>query len=169
MELKKLKILFPGLKITEDASMAEECSFRAGGRVKAFIKVGNTDELKGILRFMTEENIPHLILGNGSNTLFSDGDHDVAVIKLDEESGFFNYMRVDEEDGDIREYGASMLLSVASKMAAEDEYSGMEGLSGIPGSVGGAVFMNAGAYGGEMKDVVLSVTAIDDNGCFHTY
>ena len=164
MELKKLKILFPGLKITEDASMAEECSFRAGGRAKAFIKVGNTDELKGILRFMTEENIPHLILGNGSNTLFSDGDHDVAVIKLDEESGFFNYMRVDEEDSDIREYGASMLLSVASKMAAEDEYSGMEGLSGIPGSVGGAVFMNAGAYGYEIKDIIYSVHAVSPDG-----
>ena len=164
MDLKKLQVLFPKLKITENASMAEECSFRAGGRVGAFIKIENTEELKGVLRFMTEEKIPHIILGNGSNTLFSDGDHDIAVIKLDDESGFFNYMKFDEEDHDIREYGASMLLSVASKMAAEDEYSGMEGLSGIPGSVGGAVFMNAGAYGYEIKDIIYSAHAVSPDG-----
>lgn len=164
MDLKKLQVLFPKLKITENASMAEECSFRAGGRAGAFIKIENTEELKGVLRFMTEEKIPHIILGNGSNTLFSDGDHDIAVIKLDDESGFFNYMKFDEEDHDIREYGASMLLSVASKMAAEDEYSGMEGLSGIPGSVGGAVFMNAGAYGYEIKDIIYSAHAVSPDG-----
>ena len=164
MELKKLKILFPDLKITENASMAEECSFRAGGRAGAFIKVRDTEELRGVLRFMAEEKIPHIILGNGSNTLFSDGDHDIAVIKLDEESGFFNCMRSDEEDEDIREYGASMLLSTASKMAAEAGYSGMEGLSGIPGSVGGAVFMNAGAYGYEIKDIICSAHAVSPDG-----
>ena len=164
MDLKKLRVLFPGLKINENASMAEECSFRAGGRAKAFIKIDNIEELKGVLRFMTEEKIPHIILGNGSNTLFSDGDHDIAVIKLDEESGFFNYMKFDEEDNDVREYGASMLLSTASKMAAEDGYSGMEGLSGIPGSVGGAVFMNAGAYGYEIRDIISSVHAVSPDG-----
>lgn len=164
MDLKKLKTLFPNLKITENAPMADECSFRAGGRVKAFIKINNIEELKGVLRFMTEEKIPHIILGNGSNTLFDDGDHDMAVIKLDDESGFFNYMKIDEEDSDMREYGASMLLSVASRMAAEDGYSGMEGLSGIPGSVGGAVFMNAGAYGYEIKDIICSVHAVSPDG-----
>ena len=164
MDLKKLRVLFPGLKINENASMAEECSFRAGGRAKAFIKIENIEELKGVLRFMTEERIPHIILGNGSNTLFSDGDHDIAVIKLDEESGSFNYMIFDEEDNDVREYGASMLLSTASKMAAEDGYSGMEGLSGIPGSVGGAVFMNAGAYGYEIRDIISSVHAVSPDG-----
>ena len=164
MDLKKLRVLFPGLKINENASMAEECSFRAGGRARAFIKIENIEELKGVLRFMTEEKIPHIILGNGSNTLFSDGDHDIAVIKLDEESGSFNYMIFDEEDNDVREYGASMLLSTASKMAAEDGYSGMEGLSGIPGSVGGAVFMNAGAYGYEIRDIISSVHAVSPDG-----
>ena len=164
MDLKKLRILFPEINMTENVSMAEECSFRAGGRVGAFIKIGDTEELKGVLRFMTEEKIPHIILGNGSNTLFSDGDHEIAVIKLDDESGFFNYMKFDEEDNDIREYGASMLLSVASKMAAEDEFSGMEGLSGIPGSVGGAVFMNAGAYGYEIKDIIYSAHAVSPDG-----
>ena len=164
MDLLKLKILFPNLKITENASMAEECSFRAGGRVAALIKIQDVEELKGVLRYMTEENIPHLILGNGSNTLFSDGDHDIAVIKL-EESGFFNYMRETEtEDGAVVEFGASMLLSVAAKIAADESLAGMEGLSGIPGSVGGAVFMNAGAYGYETKDVLISAHAVSSDG-----
>ena len=165
MNLLKLKILFPNLKITENASMAEECSFRAGGRVAALIKIQDVEELKGVLRYMTEENIPHLILGNGSNTLFSDGDHDIAVIKLDEESGFFNYMRETEtEDGAVMEFGAPMLLSVAAKIAADESLAGMEGLSGIPGSVGGAVFMNAGAYGYETKDVLISAHAVSSDG-----
>ncbi len=165
MDLLKLKILLPNLKITENASMAEECSFRAGGRVAALIKIQDVEELKGVLRYMTEENIPHLILGNGSNTLFSDGDHDIAVIKLDEESGFFNYMRETEtEDGAVMEFGASMLLSVAAKIAADESLAGMEGLSGIPGSVGGAVFMNAGAYGYETKDVLISAHAVSSDG-----
>ena len=165
MDLLKLKILFPNLKITENASMAEECSFRAGGRAAALIKIQDIEELKGVLRYMTEENIPHLILGNGSNTLFSDGDHDIAVIKLDEESGFFNYMRETEtEDGAVMEFGAPMLLSVAAKIAADESLTGMEGLSGIPGSVGGAVFMNAGAYGYETKDVLISAHAVSSDG-----
>ena len=165
MNLLKLKILFPNLKITENASMAEECSFRAGGRVAALIKIQDVEELKGVLRYMTEENLPYLILGNGSNTLFSDGDHDIAVIKLDEESGFFNYMRETEtEDGAVMEFGASMLLSVAAKIAADESLAGMEGLSGIPGSVGGAVFMNAGAYGYETKDVLISAHAVSSDG-----
>ncbi|MBQ4468284.1 MAG: UDP-N-acetylmuramate dehydrogenase [Firmicutes bacterium] len=165
MDLLKLKILLPNLKITENASMAEECSFRAGGRVAALIKIQDVEELKGVLRYMTEENIPHLILGNGSNTLFSDGDHDIAVIKLDEESGFFNYIRETEtEDGAVMEFGASMLLSVAAKIAADESLAGMEGLSGIPGSVGGAVFMNAGAYGYETKDVLISAHAVSSDG-----
>ena len=165
MDLLKLKILFPNLKITENASMAEECSFRAGGRVAALIKIQDVEELKGVLRYMTEENIPHLILGNGSNTLFSDGDHDIAVIKLDEEFGSFNYMRETEtEDGAVMEFGASMLLSVAAKIAADESLAGMEGLSGIPGSVGGAVFMNAGAYGYETKDVLISAHAVSSDG-----
>ena len=165
MDLLKLKILLPNLKITENASMAEECSFRAGGRVAALIKIQDVEELKGVLRYMTEENIPHLILGNGSNTLFSDGDNDIAVIKLDEESGFFNYIRETEtEDGAVMEFGASMLLSVAAKIAADESLAGMEGLSGIPGSVGGAVFMNAGAYGYETKDVLISAHAVSSDG-----
>ena len=160
MDLLKLKILFPNLKITENASMAEECSFRAGGRVAALIKIQDVEELKGVLRY-----IPHLILGNGSNTLFSDGDHDIAVIKLDEESGSFNYMRETEtEDGVVMEFGAPMLLSVAAKIAADESLAGMEGLSGIPGSVGGAVFMNAGAYGYETKDVLISAHAVSSDG-----
>lgn len=169
MELKKLKILFPDLKISSNVSMAEYCSFRAGGRAAALIMPGNISELKGVLRFMNEENIPNIILGNGSNTLFSDGDHDLAVIKLDDKSDDFNFIRFNGTDTDMEitvEAGAAGLLSVFARKVSQEpwELTGTEGLSGIPGSVGGAVFMNAGAYGYETKDILVSAHAVSSDG-----
>ena len=163
MNLKKLQILLPQLKIKNDASMAEYCSFRAGGRAAALIEPGNTEELKAVLRFVNDEKIPHLILGNGTNTLFSDGDHELAVIKLDDESEDFSRIIVDEEAGTL-EAGGAALLSAAARLASEKGLSGMEGLSGIPGSIGGGVFMNAGAYGYEIKDVIRSAHGVSPDG-----
>ncbi len=169
MELKKLKILFPDLKIYNDVSMAEYCSFRAGGRVACLVMPGNVKELMGVLRFMNEESIPHIILGNGSNTLFSEGDHELAVIKLDDKSDDFSFIRFNgtEEDEEITvEAGAAGLLSVFARRVSQEPWSltGTEGLSGIPGSVGGAVFMNAGAYGYETKDILVSAHAVSSDG-----
>ena len=140
--LKKLQILLPEIKIKDDASMAEYCSFRAGGRVASLIEPGTVGELKEVLRFVTEENIPHIILGNGTNTLFSDGEHELAVIKLSDDSEDFSHITVDEA-ACTAEAGGAALLSSVSRAAAEKSLAGMEGLSGIPGSIGGGVFMNA--------------------------
>ena len=169
MDLKKLKILFPDLKIYTDVSMAEYCSFRAGGRATALIMPGNISELRGVLSYMNDENIPHIILGNGSNTLFSDGDHELAVIKLDDKSEDFSFIRFNgtETDEEITaEAGAAGLLSVFARRVSQEPWSltGTEGLSGIPGSVGGAVFMNAGAYGYETKDILVSAHAVSADG-----
>ena len=163
MNLKKLQILLPEIKIKDDASMAEYCSFRAGGRVASLIEPGTVAELKEVLRFVTEENIPHIILGNGTNTLFSDGEHELAVIKLSDDSEDFSHITVDEA-ACTAEAGGAALLSSVSRAAAEKGLSGMEGLSGIPGSIGGGVFMNAGAYGYEIKDVIKSVHAVSSDG-----
>ena len=169
MDLKKLKILFPDLKIYTDVSMAEYCSFRAGGRVSCLVMPGNVRELRGVLRFMNEEDIPHIILGNGSNTLFSDGDHELAVIKLDDKSDEFSFIRfngTEEDEEKTAEAGAAGLLSVFARRVSQEPWSltGTEGLSGIPGSVGGAVFMNAGAYGYETKDILISAHAVSPDG-----
>ena len=162
MDLKKLRVLFPNLNIEENASMAEYCSFRAGGRAAALIQPATVEELKGVLSYIHDEDIPHIILGNGTNTLFSDGDHELAVIRLDGQ--VFNFMVCDRADEGILKIGSAMLLSTASKMALDEGLSGMEGLSGIPGSLGGAVFMNAGAYGYEVKDVILSAHGVSPDG-----
>ena len=164
MDLKKILVMIPELKLNSNVSMAEYCSFRAGGKAAALAEVSNIEQLKSLLRYVTEEKIDHILLGNGSNTLFADGLYDGLVIKLDDDSECFNYINKDRAEEGILEAGAAMLLSVASKMALEESLSGMEGLSGIPGSVGGAVFMNAGAYGYETKDVLVSAHAVSPDG-----
>ena len=163
MDLKKLQILIPELKLSKNVSMAGYCSFRAGGQAGALAEVSDTEQLRKLLTYVTEENIDHIILGNGTNTLFEDGVYEGLVIKLDDSSETFNFLE-EVEDGETLKVGAAMLLSTASKMAAERSLAGMEGLSGIPGSVGGAVFMNAGAYGYEMKDVLVSAHAVSPDG-----
>ena len=139
--------------------MSKYTSFRAGGKAAALVEVENKEQLKAVLRFADEENIPHLLIGNGSNTLFKDSGYQGRVIKLGD---YFNYL-AEESDTRLR-IGASMLLSTAAKMALEESLTGMEFASGIPGSIGGAIFMNAGAYGGEMKDIVASVHAVSPDG-----
>lgn len=147
------------LSVIENADMSKYTSFRAGGRATALVEVENKEQLKAVLRFADEENIPHLLIGNGSNTLFKDSGYQGLVIKLGD---YFNYL-AEESDTRLR-IGASMLLSTAAKMALEESLTGMEFASGIPGSIGGAIFMNAGAYGGEMKDIVASVHAVSPDG-----
>lgn len=147
------------LSVIENADMSKYTSFRAGGKVAALVEVENKEQLKAVLRFADEENIPHLLIGNGSNTLFKDSGYQGLVIKLGD---YFNYL-AEESDTRLR-IGASMLLSTAAKMALEESLTGMEFASGIPGSIGGAIFMNAGAYGGEMKDIVASVHAVSPDG-----
>lgn len=169
MNLKKLKILFPNLKIRENASMADYCSFRAGGTAGALIEPASIEELKGVLSFMNEQKIPHLILGNGSNTLFSDGEHEIAVIKLDDKSPEFTFVNFEETDDPevvkVRAGAAGLLSSFSKKVMAEPwSLTGTEGLSGIPGSIGGAVFMNAGAYGYETKDILVSAHGVSYDG-----
>ena len=164
MDLKKLRAAYPKIRVTDNASMAEHCSFRAGGTAEALVEVGTIPELKGVLKYVKANNIDHLILGNGTNTLFADGIYHGVVIKEKEDGDDFGNVTIDET-GRV-EAGASVLLSALSRMVTAEpwSFSGMEGLSGIPGSVGGAVFMNAGAYGYEIKDVLVSAHAVSPDG-----
>ena len=159
-------------RIIEDADMSKYTSFRAGGRAMALVEVENKEQLKTVLRFADEENIPHLLLGNGSNTLFKDSGYEGLVIRLGD---CFGYTGIESDDhkkaaldrpGEkvLVSCGASMLLSTVAMFMREEGISGMEFASGIPGSIGGAIFMNAGAYGGEMKDIVASVHAVSPDG-----
>lgn len=138
--------------------MSAHTTFKIGGAADILITVKSIGELQAALEACRDDGIPLMILGNGSNLLVSDDGIEGAVITLD---GDFKEITV---DGDVITAGAGAKLSRLCTVALEHELSGLEFAYGIPGSVGGAMYMNAGAYGGEMKDVALSVTALTVDG-----
>ena len=137
--------------------MKNHTSFKLGGPADIFIEPDNTGELAKAIESLREHNIPYYVIGNGSNLLVSDKGLRGAIVKIGEKFGSVN---IDEEKI-IAECG--ILLSTLSKMAAKSSLTGMEFASGIPGALGGAVTMNAGAYGGEMKDIVEWVEVLDQD------
>lgn len=148
----------------KDADMREHTSFKAGGKAACLAMPRSTQALKELLQFLDEQNIEHLFLGNGSNTLFKDCGYSGVVVKLHPQADEFSALEFSEEDETVVTAGTAMLMSAFAKAVAARGLSGFEPMSGIPGSLGGACFMNAGAYGGEMKDVIVSVHAISPDG-----
>ena len=158
-ELKK-QLHSKDINVIENAPMSQYTSFKAGGEAKMLVIVETVEELKEVLQTVADSQIKSMMLGNGSNTLFKDSGYDGVVIKLGD--GFAE-VSVNEETATV-EAGASILLSVLAKQILAASLAGFEFASGIPGSLGGALFMNAGAYGGEMKDIVQSVRAVSRDG-----
>lgn len=138
-----------------NADMSLYTSFRAGGRARELVVCFDKEELRGELSRLSASGEPFVFLGNGSNTLFRDGLYRGTVVKA---AGSFERIEL-LPDGRIRA-GAAALLGKAARFALSEGLSGMEALSGIPGSVGGALFMNAGAYGSEMKDIVADCVVL---------
>ena len=152
------KIPKDNIRLNED--MSKHTSIKIGGPADIFIKIKNIEELKYVLKIAKEENIPITVIGNGSNLLVKDkGIRGIVLqIKIDEIS-------VNATEIDV---GAGTLLSKLSKTAYENSLAGLEFAAGIPGTIGGAITMNAGAYGGEFKDIVVSTTYIDKDLNIHT-
>ncbi|MBR5229302.1 MAG: UDP-N-acetylmuramate dehydrogenase [Firmicutes bacterium] len=146
--------------LTENADMSKYTSFKAGGSATALVEVRSTEELKYVLQFVDAEKIPHMVIGNGSNMLFKDSGYDGLVIKLSQQG--FDYAKFGDDNTVC--VGTALSNGVLAKMLQREGLAGFEFASGIPGSLGGAVFMNAGAYGGEMKDIVKTVKAISPDG-----
>lgn len=142
----------------QNVDMREFTSFKAGGKAKEMVILESAEELKEILGEIHRLKKKYIVLGNGSNTLIKDGGFDGIVVKLGEA---FNQVTV---DGNRLICGTGALMSVVAKAALAADLAGFEFASGIPGSIGGAIFMNAGAYGGEMKDIVESVTLVRNDG-----
>ena len=143
----------PKEQIFLNEPMKKYSTFKIGGPADFFIKVKNIEELKYILKIVNENKVPLHVIGNGSNILFADEGIDGLVIK----------MQFDEINmvGEEIEVGSGVLLSKLGTYALNNSLSGLEELAGIPGTVGGAVRMNAGAYGKEIKDIVISTTYMD--------
>lgn len=159
--LTKIAKVIPEDRLLVDEPMSRHTSFRIGGPAAALVIAENEEELGAVLRICTEDAAEHLIIGNGSNFLVSDEGYPGIMIKL---GGDFDSIRQDPEDECKVIVGTARLLSSTSAFLTEQGLSGFEFASGIPGSIGGAVFMNAGAYGGEMKDVVRSVRVMRPDG-----
>ena len=149
------------MNIIDNAPMSKYTSFRCGGRAKRLVICDSVSELEQVMNEIAESKEEYLFLGNGSNTLFLDGIYDGTVVTIGK--GFDEIEVIDDGDEVRLKCMAAALLSKIAKKALEESLSGFEFASGIPGSIGGAVFMNAGAYGGEMIDVLESVELLSPN------
>lgn len=137
--------------------MKNHTSFRTGGEADIFVSPDSIKSLKDVIKLFRENDIPFYIFGNGSNMLVSDRGIEGAVIHIG--NGFSS---IEVKENKITS-GAGAILSAVSNAALENSLTGFEFASGIPGSFGGAVFMNAGAYGSEIKNVIKSVLVLNEN------
>ena len=144
------------IKINEP--MKKHTSFRVGGPAKVFLTVHSEEVLAKIMVALKERKLPYFVLGNGSNLLVSDQGYDGVMIYLGEE-----FASVEVQGNKIKAGAAAFLGKVARK-ALEEELTGLEFAAGIPGSLGGGAVMNAGAYGGELSQVVTRIRAMDQLG-----
>ena len=140
-----------------DEPMKLHTSFKIGGPADFFVKLKNIEQLKNVKKIAIENSIPFVIVGNGTNLLVKDKGIRGIVAKLD-----FNKIEIDSNSGIIKVSG-DYSVSKLSRRCAENSLAGAEFLSGIPGTVGGAVRMNAGAFGGEIKDILVKTTYLDEN------
>ena len=153
----RVALIMPGVEIKKDELMSKHTTFRIGGPADLFVSP-YAEEIPGLLRLAKEDQIPVTIIGNGSNLLVADKGIRGLVIEIGKGLESISF------EGNRVTVGAGTLLSRLANAAAENNLTGLEFAAGIPGSVGGAVVMNAGAYGGEMKDVLVEVKVLDEHG-----
>ncbi len=154
---EKLKMVIPENEILLNEPMKNHTSFRIGGTADYYI-CPNEEQLQSTIAIAKEMHIPFTIIGNGSNLLVSDKGIRGLVIEVGRNMDFVKVC------GNEIAIGAGTLLSKVANVACNSGLSGLEFAAGIPGSLGGAVVMNAGAYGGEMKDILKDVTVLTRDG-----
>ena len=150
--IENLKVLKVG-KVISHPKMSDYTTYKVGGNALAIVYPTNVDNLIKLLKYLNENKIKHKILGNGSNLIFSDNLYEGVLIKLDE----FNKLEI---NGTVITVGAGYNLIKLCMKAARLGLAGLEFASGIPGTVGGAVFMNAGAYKSDMGYIVSEIKAL---------
>ena len=147
-------------QILENEPMSKHTSFRIGGPADYFVKASSIDEIKFVLKLCEKNKIPLTVVGNGTNLLVS--DKGIRGIVLKPELNDFKVKRTKNSAKIV--IGSGFPVGKLSNIALKEELSGIEFLSGIPGTVGGAIRMNAGAYGREMKDVIISTKYMEKDG-----
>ena len=156
--LEAIKGFVPSENMHIQETMAAHTTFRVGGPVDCMVEMENTEQVSKIQKYLNAVGIPYTVLGNGSNVLVSDKGYRGVVLQVGQR---MNEIRV---EGNKVIAGAGALLSRVARVAMEHSLTGMEFASGIPGTVGGGVVMNAGAYGGEMKQIVSTVICVNPAG-----
>ena len=160
---KELNEIFSSDRILKNEPMSRHTSLRIGGNTDYMVFPATIDEIRLTIKLCRKYDMPYYIMGNGSYLLVSDSGYRGLIIKL---SDRFSNISV-EEDGTVLAQ-AGVLMSKLSNVIAANSLTGFEFGAGISGTLGGAVAMNAGAYGGEMQQVVISATVIDGDGNIRT-
>ncbi len=155
---KKLLSILKAEQVKKAEPMKSHTTFRVGGPAAYFVTPQTAEEVAEVIEACTQENVPYYIVGNGSNLLVSDKGYEGVIIQI------YKQMNQVEIEGTQIHAQAGVLLSMIAKRALDAGLTGFEFAAGIPGTLGGACVMNAGAYGGEMKDVLQSVTVLTDKG-----
>lgn len=157
-ELKEIK----NIQIIIAEPLRDHTTFRIGGPADYFVNTSDATVIKEIIGLCKKNNIAYFILGNGSDLLFADEGYRGVVIKIAERENNIEFV---EKDNKVYVTGAAgILLSKFAMAIAEKSLTGFEFAAGIPGSLGGAIYMNAGAYDGEMKDTIISATVLTEDG-----
>lgn len=151
LELEKLNLG----KSEKDISLSTLTTYKTGGIAKLVVYPNNIINLKQLLKLIHKHNIKYFILGKGSNTLFSDKEFNGVIIKLDK----LNNFKIKETEIYVE---SGMILSKLVQASVKNELTGLEFAIGIPGTIGGAIYMNAGAYGSKMSNIVKSVIVLNE-------
>jgi len=155
----KLKEILPEERIKLDEPMKEHTSLHIGGNADYFVLPGSIEEIRKIISLCKQFDLPYYVMGNGSNLLVADSGIRGLIIKLGE-----NFSKAEVKEDGVITAQSGILLSKLANIAAEHGLAGLEFASGIPGTLGGAVTMNAGAYDGEMKQCLLRARLLDEDG-----
>ena len=150
--------LVPEENILVNEPMKKHTTFRIGGEAACYVKIQNADQLATVQKFLQQESVPMQVLGNGSNLLFSDEGFAGVILEICDK---MNGIRVEGSQLIVQ---AGALMSKVARVAYENGLTGFEFAAGIPGTIGGGTVMNAGAYGGELKQVISSVKMLDETG-----
>ena len=154
--LREARSRRPELTILENEPMSRHCSFRIGGACDAMLLPSSIEDVEAVCALLAECGEKPFLMGNGTNLLVTDAPLHRIVLRMGED-----FSRIDPVNGTALRAESGATLSRLASFAAARGLAGLEFAHGIPGTLGGAVSMNAGAYGGEMKDVVTSVTYLD--------
>lgn len=155
---KKISVIVQKGQVIPHAPMDKYTTFRTGGPADLLVIPGSLEELQGCVSLLAAEGESFMVMGNGSNILVRDGGYRGIIIRMDK------CCQEITGEGPLFTVGSAASLAVVAHYVQRKGYTGFEFASGIPGTVGGAAFMNAGAYGGEMKEVIETVTLLHRDG-----